>query len=193
MNYNFKKYKIILLLLSLCLFFACPSSKSSKKNPSSDIIMKINSTQEFETLVKNSGKKLLVFDLYADWCGPCKVLSPILETLSHEYKEKAAFYKVNIDEQTDLAKKFNPNFTRNELLYKTILYSMIALVTLEYISITLKLVSEDWYLITRFIAQFLVPFFVFLGLKLYFGYKNAFGGLFRKIIRLETCLLYFRW
>ena len=48
---------------------------------------------------------LVVIDLYADWCGPCKMLAPILEELDGEY-ENVKFCKVNVDEQPELAAKF---------------------------------------------------------------------------------------
>ncbi len=48
---------------------------------------------------------LVVIDLYADWCGPCKMLAPILEELDGEY-ENVKFCKVNVDEQIELARMF---------------------------------------------------------------------------------------
>ena len=49
---------------------------------------------------------LAVLDLYADWCGPCRMLAPILEQLEGEYPE-VNFCKINVDEQPELAKEFN--------------------------------------------------------------------------------------
>ena len=56
---------------------------------------------ELDELV--SSGKTVVCDFYASWCGPCRMLSPILEKLSEEFKERATFVKVNIDENGDLA------------------------------------------------------------------------------------------
>ena len=50
--------------------------------------------------------KHVIIDFYADWCGPCKMLSPILKQLSDEYKN-INFFKVNVDRESTLAKKFN--------------------------------------------------------------------------------------
>jgi thioredoxin 1 len=47
-----------------------------------------------------------VVDFYADWCGPCRMVSPIIETLSHEYVGKVKFVKVNTDENPELAEKY---------------------------------------------------------------------------------------
>jgi thioredoxin len=52
------------------------------------------------------GKKPCIIDFYATWCGPCKMLSPILEELSHEYEGKVDFYKVNTEQQQELAAAF---------------------------------------------------------------------------------------
>lgn len=47
-----------------------------------------------------------VVDFYADWCGPCRMVSPIIETLSQEYVGRAKFVKINTDENPDLAERF---------------------------------------------------------------------------------------
>jgi thioredoxin len=49
------------------------------------------------------GKKPCIVDFYADWCGPCRKLSPILEELAEEYKGKIIVYKVNSDKERQLA------------------------------------------------------------------------------------------
>lgn len=50
--------------------------------------------------------KPVVVDFYADWCNPCKMVSPILEELSEEYENKIEFYKVNTEEQQELSSVF---------------------------------------------------------------------------------------
>lgn len=52
------------------------------------------------------GKKPAILDFYADWCGPCRQLSPRLETLAKKYAGKIDVYKINIDDETELAKVF---------------------------------------------------------------------------------------
>jgi len=53
------------------------------------------------------GDQPCIIDFYADWCRPCKMIAPIMVELSKEYKGKVRIYKINIDEQRELAKLFN--------------------------------------------------------------------------------------
>ncbi len=55
---------------------------------------------------KYKGTLPAVIDFYADWCGPCKMVAPIMEKLSEEYKGKVAFYKVDTDREQQLAAMF---------------------------------------------------------------------------------------
>jgi len=52
------------------------------------------------------GKLPCLIDFYADWCQPCKIVAPILEELSKEYEGKINIYKVNTEEETELAAAF---------------------------------------------------------------------------------------
>ena len=55
---------------------------------------------------KFAGKLPCVIDFYADWCGPCKTASPILEELAIKYKGKLLIYKVNTDQERELSTVF---------------------------------------------------------------------------------------
>ena len=55
---------------------------------------------------KYKGDKPAIIDLYADWCGPCKMLSPVVESLADQYEGKVLVGKVNVDEEPDLARRF---------------------------------------------------------------------------------------
>lgn len=52
-------------------------------------------------------EKLVIIDFFAEWCGPCQMLSPILLKLSEEYKEKIEVYKVNVDESQECAIRYD--------------------------------------------------------------------------------------
>ncbi|MBI4683100.1 MAG: thioredoxin [Nitrospirae bacterium] len=52
-------------------------------------------------------KSLVMVDFWATWCGPCKIVAPVVEELAKEYAGKVTFAKVNTDENTDLATRYN--------------------------------------------------------------------------------------
>ncbi len=53
-----------------------------------------------------SGGGLMMVDFWADWCGPCRMLGPVIEDLEGRYAGKAAVGKVNVDEEPDLAMRY---------------------------------------------------------------------------------------
>ena len=59
----------------------------------------------FDNEVIKSGKPVVV-DFWAEWCGPCKALAPVLEEVAGEMGAKAQVVKINVDENGDLAQKF---------------------------------------------------------------------------------------
>lgn len=68
-------------------------------------VLKITS-ENFEQEVLNTKTPVLI-DFYADWCGPCKMMSPIIDEIAGELQEKAKVGKINVDENQDLAVKYN--------------------------------------------------------------------------------------
>ena len=61
-------------------------------------------TAEFDAAV--AAAPLAMVDFWADWCGPCKMLSPVIESLADQYEGKVLVGKVNVDEQPELAGEF---------------------------------------------------------------------------------------
>ncbi len=64
----------------------------------------IENSKDFSDLM-NQDKPVLL-DFYADWCGPCQSLLPTVEKLSKEYEGKIEIQKVNVDQNSELAAKF---------------------------------------------------------------------------------------
>ncbi len=63
-------------------------------------------TETFDNTV-NSGTQPVLVDFWAEWCGPCRMIAPVLDELAKEQAGKATVAKVNIDEAPELAQRFN--------------------------------------------------------------------------------------
>ncbi|MDO5518887.1 MAG: thioredoxin [bacterium] len=61
--------------------------------------------ENFQNEAVNS-EKLTVVDFYADWCGPCKMMAPILENLAEEMQEQAKIGKINVDHAPEVARNY---------------------------------------------------------------------------------------
>ena len=114
--------KTLIVILSLFMLVSCGNSK--KENKKSEQVQKVENVVEEESLVKNLDYKTFVkkvwdietypdsfayksklpciIDFYADWCGPCKRVAPIMEEIAQEYEDKIFVYKVNVDKEQKL-------------------------------------------------------------------------------------------
>ena len=72
---------------------------------------------EFEEKVLQADKPVLV-DFYADWCGPCMMMIPVLDQLSAEKAEQLEIYKINVDDNSDLAQNYGIKSIPNMILFK---------------------------------------------------------------------------
>lgn len=70
-----------------------------------DKVKNVN-TKDWDKEVINSQVPVFV-DFWAEWCGPCRMVSPVVEELAGEYSGKVNFVKVNVDENNELASKYN--------------------------------------------------------------------------------------
>ncbi len=115
-------YKIgTVVICAIMMLTACGNANAQKdKNKTkgkaqTEKMVKALNTAEFNTKVydikaddlKYLGDKPAIVDFTATWCGPCQRIAPILEELAAEYKDKIVIYKVDVDENRELAKHFN--------------------------------------------------------------------------------------
>lgn len=114
-----KIYMSVLLLAAIPLISNCQSKQQSftkgedKKVVQGNIehLTKTSFKQKVFDFEKNkqwkfAGNVPCIIDFYADWCGPCKKLAPTVEQVAKDYKGKINVYKVNVDEEQELASAF---------------------------------------------------------------------------------------
>ncbi len=70
----------------------------------SDTVVAIQGNEFQDEVVKSN--QPVVVDFYADWCGPCKIIEPVIHKLSEEYQGKVKFVKVDTDANQELATQF---------------------------------------------------------------------------------------
>jgi len=97
---------IFIVLLIICVISAEP--------------IEIKHIEVFQNVLKQPNK-LLVFDLYADWCKPCKMLDPILTEISNE-NENVQFYRINIDSLPAIQQAFKANSIPFVAFFKNMQY-----------------------------------------------------------------------
>ncbi len=106
----------LLLVLSLT---ACTGNNNSNNNQTkekkkmgtihitkAEFLAKVANYEKNPTEWKYLGDKPCIIDFYANWCGPCKMIAPILEDLAKEYDGQIYIYKVNTEEEQELAGAF---------------------------------------------------------------------------------------
>ncbi len=75
-------------------------------NNSTMAVTQVSDAKSWEVDVINSDIPVFV-DFWAEWCGPCRMVSPVVEELANDYDGKVKFVKVNVDEANELASKYN--------------------------------------------------------------------------------------
>lgn len=109
---NKLKYLTLLLLFS---FVACTRAQADTATEDAGEVIVLNKA-DFLTKVFNyeknptkwtyEGDKPCIIDFYADWCGPCRRVAPVLKELAKRYKDDIVIYKINIDNERELAGTF---------------------------------------------------------------------------------------
>lgn len=115
-----RKLKNLLMISIALLLVSCTMSAKSEKNETenataqgevivlnkADFLIKVYNYEKNQTQWVYEGDKPCIVDFYADWCGPCKKIAPVLKELAAEYKNDIVVYKVNVDNEKELASAF---------------------------------------------------------------------------------------
>ncbi len=116
----------IIILLASFATYSCTSTKGNQENTNTrvtnetisgnkvvpehltyaDFLKKIWNFEKSPQQWIYEGDKPCVIDFYADWCGPCKRVAPIMDEMASKYAGKVKFYKVNVDKENKLASAF---------------------------------------------------------------------------------------
>jgi thioredoxin len=90
----------------ICVSIQIPQAETKDAKGGGMHINTIESVEQLTGILDSSGNNLLMFDLYADWCMPCKLLSPVLDKIATDLKSSVKFYKINIEKHPDIAPLF---------------------------------------------------------------------------------------
>jgi thioredoxin len=114
-----KQFTLILLLVSLSLTACGQAKKSTTEEPVKienkmktihlnkiDFLKKVANYEANPNEWKYLGDKPALIDFYADWCGPCKAVAPVLEELAKEYDGEIYIYKIDTEAEQELAAMF---------------------------------------------------------------------------------------
>ena len=81
-----------------------------------DTIIEVKNSTKIDNVIKEN--KLVLVDFWAEWCGPCKALNPVLAELSEEFNKDLVIAKVNVDENKELSVKHSIRSIPTLLLFK---------------------------------------------------------------------------
>jgi len=82
----------------------------------SDLVLHVSDAEFNETVIKASGPVLV--DYWAEWCGPCKMIAPVLDEVAAEYKDKLTVAKVNIDENPEAPQHYGVRGIPTLMIFK---------------------------------------------------------------------------
>ena len=127
------RYHFILPIIAILMLSACDSGVQGNylksENQKRQALKEVKNSKEFKEIVLNAGDRLLIFDFYANWCMPCKQLEPILESVAWKKNDVVDIYRINYDENSDLAALLGVRgipfvaFVKNQ----TLVYSLMGL------------------------------------------------------------------
>ena len=105
-----KKSILIAMVLIVASVTACAQNKKDeskvKQMTYKEFTKKVWDFEKDPNTFNYKGKLPAIIDFYADWCGPCRRVAPIMEKMAEEYDGRLLVYKVNVDQERELATAF---------------------------------------------------------------------------------------
>jgi len=107
-NINFRPAIFIRLFIvvMIALHISSCQDYSSRKDRAPEvesIVGSVKTEAQFVNIIETSKERLLMFEMYADWCAPCRVLAPVIEEVARENADRVTVYKINTEENKALA------------------------------------------------------------------------------------------
>ena len=99
----FRPSVLWLAVIFAVLLAACSGDTPPPTGKDTGAVVSVTDEQGFREVLADAGGRLVVVDLYADWCRPCRQLAPLLNNLATEYRDRAGFFKINVDANRQLA------------------------------------------------------------------------------------------
>lgn len=96
----------VLLTVLSPVAIGCSENTSESRSGGKPAVAPLEGAETFRQALADAGAGLVVVDFYADWCAPCRKLSPMLEEIARAHPDKATFYKVNVDNNGDLMRVY---------------------------------------------------------------------------------------
>lgn len=107
-----------IVILSLCLNAVMLSFAEIKHLNKQEFLEKVYNYEKYPSEWKFQAKRPCLIDFYATWCGPCKMMHPVLEQLKSEMGDKVKILKVDVDKNLDLAKSFGIQSVPTLMIFK---------------------------------------------------------------------------
>ena len=111
------KLAAIFLILALSVIYSCGTgTKANTSAVAGNELKIVNDMGSFNEFINGSTPVLV--DFYADWCGPCKMMAPIMQQVSRDMAGKVKVIKVDVDKNEDVARKYQIRSIPTMILFK---------------------------------------------------------------------------
>ena len=106
--YRNRPFAIIVAVFLLSGIVSCNNNTNEKVQAQTNksMITNIENVEHLNKVIEKSNERLLILEFYADWCPPCKDLSPILEKIAKEKSSTVSIYKIDVDRHRELMDSF---------------------------------------------------------------------------------------